>query len=104
TSASVTCGAPASGSVYTATALMPSRRRVRITRQAISPRLATSTVSNTGASHPEDAEGRVAQRCVGRRGQSQAQHGPGVFRVDHPVVPQPRGRVVGVAMRLVLGA
>jgi hypothetical protein len=47
TSAAVTCGDDASASEYTATDRMPSRRRVRITRTAISPRLATSTVSNT---------------------------------------------------------
>src|SRR5690606_16570653 len=39
-SASSTCSAPASASEYTATVAMPMRRAVRITRQAISPRLA----------------------------------------------------------------
>jgi hypothetical protein len=47
-SASRTCRAPASASLYTATERMPRERRVRMTRQAISPRLATSTVPNKG--------------------------------------------------------
>ncbi len=46
-SAMRTCGAPASASEYTAIERMPSRRSVRITRTAISPRLATRTLENT---------------------------------------------------------
>jgi len=42
--------APASASLNTATLRTPSARSVRITRTAISPRLAISTVSNTAAS------------------------------------------------------
>ena len=42
--ASATCCDAASGSEYTATERSPRRRAVRITRQAISPRLATSTL------------------------------------------------------------
>src|ERR1700712_2426046 len=95
TSASRVCSAPASASLYTATDRMPIARSVRITRTAISPRLATSTVENPaeviGRSHPEDAEGRVGQRGVGGDGQGQAEHGAGVGRVDHAVVPEPRG-------------
>src|SRR4051794_4374628 len=45
-SASRTCGAWRSASVWTAMARMPSRRRVRMTRRAISPRLATRADSN----------------------------------------------------------
>src|SRR5580658_2415796 len=45
-SASRTYGSSASASEYTATAVTPSRRAVRITRLAISPRLATSTESS----------------------------------------------------------
>src|SRR5690606_25378999 len=41
TSACRTCCAVASASEYTATVAMPRRRQLRITRQAISPRLAT---------------------------------------------------------------
>ena len=44
TSASRTCRASTSASEYTATERMPSWRNVRITRHAISPRFATSTV------------------------------------------------------------
>src|SRR4051812_33291339 len=98
---------------------MPIARSVRITRTAISPRLATSTVSNTisallGAfarksswvpssrSHPEDAVAELAQRRVGARRQGQPQHGAGLRGVDHAVVPQAGGGVVGVALVLVL--
>src|ERR1700722_12540824 len=45
-SASRTYGRSTSASEYTATARIPIRRAVRITRRAISPRLATSTDSN----------------------------------------------------------
>src|SRR5438552_16384195 len=38
-----TCGAARSASEYTATVSIPSSRQVRMTRTAISPRLATST-------------------------------------------------------------
>src|ERR1700710_1568362 len=105
---------------------MPSRRSVRITRTAISPRLATRTVENTlttpasnaggvagtagdafdsawGALHPEDAVGDRLQRRVGGGGQGEPEHVAGVPGVDDPVVPQPRGRVVRVALVLVLG-
>src|ERR1700710_2125781 len=47
TSASRVCSAPASASLCTATERMPRVRSVRMTRTAISPRLATRTVSNT---------------------------------------------------------
>src|SRR5689334_19114583 len=46
-SASNTWRAVRSASEWTLTARMPRRRRVRITRSAISPRLATRTVLNT---------------------------------------------------------
>ncbi len=45
-SASLTKGRSASASEYTATALIPIVRAVRITRRAISPRFATSTDSS----------------------------------------------------------
>src|SRR5919198_6311553 len=47
-SAYATWAAPRSGSEYTATVPIPSSRRVRKTRIAISPRLATSTLLKTG--------------------------------------------------------
>lgn len=43
-----TCAALASASLYTATVLIPRRLHVRITRHAISPRLATSTLLGKG--------------------------------------------------------
>ena len=48
TSASATCRAPASASLNTATERIPIARNVRMTRTAISPRLATRTVSKIG--------------------------------------------------------
>src|SRR5690348_5828759 len=81
---------------------MPSRRRVRITRTAISPRLATKTVSNI-SSHPEDAVGDRSQRGMRAYRKSKADTRSGVNRVDDAVVPQPRRRIVGVALVLVLG-
>src|SRR5690349_4350357 len=84
---------------------MPIARRVRITRTAISPRLATSTVSNilrVIASHPEDAVGHRLERRVRGDRERKSHHGSGVRRVDDAVVPQPRGRVVGVALMFVL--
>src|SRR5690606_14108025 len=47
-SAMRTCRAPASASEYTATVSIPRRRQVRMTRQAISPRLAIRRRLNNG--------------------------------------------------------
>src|SRR6478672_13293561 len=110
---------------------MPRARRVRMTRQAISPRLATSTVPNNGVpvvgvaggaategvageemvgeerfmagSHPEEAEGGLRQRGAGDDVERQSQDGAGVRGVDHAVVPEAGGGVVGAALVLVLG-
>src|SRR6188472_2913440 len=98
---------------------MPRARRVRITRQAISPRLATRTVLNRGCcrvaegtagketviagSHPEQAEGGLRQRGAGDDVERQSQDGAGVRGVDHAVVPEAGGGVVGAALVLVLG-
>src|SRR4051795_10374020 len=92
---------------------MPIVRSVRITRTAISPRLATSTVSNirsspgtSGAespeSHPEDAVSELAQRRVGARREGEPQHGAGLRGIDHAVVPEAGGGVVRVSLVLVL--
>src|SRR3954466_4449941 len=83
---------------------MPIARRVRITRTAISPRLATRTVSNIRSSHPEDAVAELAQRRVGARGEGETEHGAGLRGVDHAVVPEAGGGVVRVALVLVLVA
>ena len=45
---------------------------------------------------------RVGDRRVQRRGEGEAKHAAGVRRVDDAVVPQPRGGVVRMALRLVL--
>src|SRR4051812_9502629 len=105
---------------------MPISRSVRITRTAISPRLATRTVSNIYAtvptalvvpkarpqaaafgtesanSHAEDAITDLLQWGVRTGGQGEAQHGAGLRGVDDAVVPEPGGGVVGVPLRLVL--
>src|SRR5262249_30869622 len=52
--------------------------------------------------HAEDAEAGLRDRRVERGGDAEGEHASGVERVDDPVVPQPRGRVVGVALLLVL--
>src|SRR3954449_11815433 len=77
-------------------------RSVRITRTAISPRLATSTVSNIRSSHPEDAVAELAQRRVGARGEGEPEHGAGLRGIGHTVVPEAGGGVVRVALVLVL--
>src|SRR5438105_7593266 len=60
-SASRTYGRSASASEYTAIARMPIRRAVRITRRAISPRLATSTDSSTRPAYwQSEPQGRGA--------------------------------------------
>src|SRR5690606_19491310 len=92
--------ASASGSENTATVAMPSRCAVRMTRAAISPRLATSSLSII-RSHPEDAEATAAGDGLGVDGRERhAQHGAGVARVDDPVVVEPCGD--GERVRLLL--
>src|SRR3954447_10075547 len=83
---------------------MPRRRSVRVTRTAISPRLAIRTVENTAVArlHPEDAVADRLQRRVGADRQGEADHRPGVHRVDDAVVPEPSRGVVGVTLPLVL--
>src|SRR6476661_1036021 len=105
TSASRVCSAPASASLCTATDRMPISRSVRITRTAISPRLATSTVSNMSwPLHPEDAVADVFEGGVGAGGESQAEDGAGLGGIDDAVVPESGRGVVGVPLRLVLVA
>src|SRR6266571_2870482 len=59
-SASRTYGSSASASEYTATARTPIRRAVRITRLAISPRLATSTESSIRSAYWSSREPKGA--------------------------------------------
>ena len=54
--------------------------------------------------HPEDAEGRLGNRRVQRGRDAEREHAARVERVDDAVVPQARGRVVRVALLLVLRA
>src|SRR5579862_612388 len=85
---------------------MPSRSRVAMIRTAISPRLAIRTllkvVPGTGTSHPEDAVAGRLERGAGGRRQREPEDPAGAGRVDDPVVPQPGGRIVRVALVLVL--
>src|SRR5262245_22921550 len=105
-SASATCMALRSASENTATVRRPMRLAVRMIRQAISPRLAINSLSKgrpVDTSHPEDAEaGRLGRRRVEAGREREAEHRAGVGRVDHAVVPQPRGGVIGMALLLVL--
>ena len=86
---------------------MPRRRSVRMTRRAISPRLATRTVSNRltrlTCTHirktPKRGSGSGARETTSSASPSTSRVSAG--SIDS-VVPQPRGGVVGVALRLVL--
>src|SRR3954466_3673584 len=99
-SASRTCGDPASASEKTATVASPRRRQVAKTRRAISPRFATRTLVIMAASHPEDAEGLgAAHRGRVDRGEGDAEHVPGVARVDDPVVVDHPGEHQGARRR-----
>src|SRR3954471_21859944 len=102
TSASATWRAPASASLNTATERIPIARSVWMTLTAISPRLATRTVWKIITSHPEHAVGNRLERRLPDDRKRQPQNGSGVGRIDHPVVPQPRRRVVGIALIFVL--
>src|ERR1700754_804419 len=101
TSASATWRAPASASLNTATDRIPIARSVRMTRTAISPRLAIRTVSKLTPSHPEHAVGDGLERSLSDNRKRKTENSSGVSRVDDAIVPQPRRRVVGVALVLV---
>ena len=55
--------------------------------------------------HPEHAELRpFGNGGVQRRGEGDPQHVAGLRGIDDAIVPQPRGRVIRVALLLVFGA
>src|SRR5262245_16402583 len=54
--------------------------------------------------HPEDAEGALGNGGVEGGGDPEREHAARVARVDDPVVPEARRRVVRVALGLVGGA
>src|SRR5580704_3083803 len=88
---------------------MPSCRAVRTIRQAISPRLAIRILLNIlwhvdAASHPENSKLRLLDRRIEAGRNGQRQQAAGVRRIDDAVVPQARARVIGMALRFVLGA
>src|SRR4029450_8847542 len=105
-SARVGCIASRSPSENTATVRRPMRLAVRMIRQAISPRLAINSLSKgrpVDTSHPEDTEpGRLGRRRVETGGEREAEHRAGLRGIDHAVVPQPRGGVIGMALLFVL--
>src|SRR3712207_4064488 len=76
-------------------------------RHAISPRFAMSSeeiIPNPPRppSHPEHAEARVlGNGCVQARRESETQHVARLDRIDDPVVPQPCGRIISIALILV---
>src|SRR5579863_4874419 len=89
---------------------MPILRAVRKMRQAISPRLATRRlrirfamrVTRMWPLHAEEAETRVLCGRVAHRGEREREDAARLERVDHAIVPEPRGGVVGMALALVL--
>ncbi len=74
---------------------IPRRLAVRITRQAISPRLAIRTEARRRvvmlSSHPEQAEPGLRHRRVEAGREREAEHPARLLGQDDAVVPQPRG-------------
>src|SRR5207247_1301917 len=95
-------GTSRSGSAYTATVAIPIARQVRMTRAAISPRLAIRIFAiRRMALHPEDAERVGAPDDLVERGaERDAEGGPRVARVDDAVVPDAGRRVERVRLLL----
>src|SRR3954470_22479517 len=58
--------------------------------------------TDPGHLHAENVERGLGNRSIHRRGEPEREHAPRVERIDDPVVPEPRGRVVRVALGLVL--
>src|SRR4249920_3762787 len=73
-SAIATCGACASASEWTATVAIPIRRAVRITRQAISPRLAIRSLANISGSRPPPLARVLHQLREAEEQQQHAEH------------------------------
>src|SRR6266700_4480319 len=91
-SASSTWRASRSASEYTATVWIPIRRAVRITRQAISPRLAIRIFLNTQPSRPPFSQRnvsvfapRIVQLLVAQHGQRTAQPLARLVGQDHVI-------------------
>src|ERR1700760_2929027 len=77
---------------------------VRITRTAISPRLATRTVSKPIALHPEDAVGDRFDGHVRHNRKGKTDNCSGIGGIDYAAVPEPGRRVVRIALLFVLCA
>src|SRR5437667_11038327 len=68
-----------------------------------SPDLFHSTVARCSLTlHPENAEPGFFDRRIERRGEGEAEKAPRLGRIDDAVVPQPRARVVRMALALIL--
>src|SRR5262249_37942972 len=91
-SASRTCRASASASESTATVAIPMRRAVRITRQAISPRLAIRILRNIGGRWTASSQRdvivllpRVGELLVAQHVEGATEAAPRRRRLDHIV-------------------
>src|SRR5689334_23804544 len=95
-SASRTCGARPSASLYTATDAMPISRQARITRSAISPRLATRILVNIAPLEGDVAVflRRIAIALRAERVERVDQTGSRVARIDDVVEVAATGRDV----------
>src|SRR3954468_2656790 len=76
--------------------------RFRVTQATPSFFSTRSITSCLCASHPKDAELRLFDRGVQGCGDGEAEQAPGIGRIDDAVVPEPRARIVGMALGLVL--
>src|SRR4029079_11653088 len=77
----------------------PWRPRVR-GAEAVRASMAGAAIG-TARLHPEDAEPGLRDRGVERSLDAEREHPAGVERVDHTVVPEPRGGEPGRALALV---
>src|SRR3954453_20825050 len=86
---------------------IPSRAQVRMTRSAISPRLAIRTErmgrgelsrGTVEILHPVDGADAGHRRLRGADREAQRQHLAGIGRVDQAVVPQPRRAIIWVGL------
>src|SRR3954464_14082407 len=125
-SAKRTCRLSRSASLYTATVRIPSSRQARMTRRAISPRLAIRTFRNTSGPavrwkgfgralphfllagrHPGDAEGelagvrRVVHRPLVADPPPRVEVEEALVEALHPVLHPPLGDVFGDGHQLV---
>src|ERR1700688_4574517 len=98
-----TCIASRSATECTVATAMPRLRQVRAIRQAISPRLAMSSLRNTiRALHPQYAELRRLERTTSGQIEREAHHGSRLDWIDYVVDPKITREVVNAGKRLEL--